>query len=552
MDLARFLVANRLDFEAVGVLQAAAAEDPTLVRQRPFLLLQGIALARMNRAADARRVLATDVIAEDPEAVLWRAVLDARAKRWAPTLAAFRRSKALIDLYPDDMQATLRTAVARAAVEMKDLGAAEAELTAAGQLGPEGAAFDEVALLKGRVAEASGRADAALDVYRRLAETAERPVAAEAGLSYVTLALDRHAIESDEAIARLETLSVVWRGDDVEVGALGRLGRLYAEAGRWRDAFTIARRATRIFPDHEVTRALHEETGRLFEDLFLSGKGEALSRVDALALYFDFKEFTPIGRRGDEIVRRLSDRLVELDLLDQAGDLLAHQVEHRLTGAARATVAARLATVRLMDGKPQAALQAIQATRLPQLPAEIKRARILLEARALSDLSRTDLALEVIAGESGPEIDRLRADILWTGRRWRDAGEAHERLAGTRWQGAEALDDRERLDVLRAAIAYSLAEEALALDRMRTRFSPKMADSRDARTFAFLTQPNAAGTRAFREIARGVTSADTLSDFLAEYRKRYPEAAVAERRRRPAELRPEPQAQAPAAGSARS
>jgi hypothetical protein len=88
--------------------------------------------------------------------------------------------------------------------------------------------------------------------------------------------------------------------------------------------------------------------------------------------------------------------------------------------------------------------------------------------------------------------------------------------------------------VLRAAIAYSLADEVLALDRLRSRFSPKMADSRDARIFAFLTQPKIASTAAFREIARGVTSADTLADFLAEYRKRYPEAAVAERRRGPA------------------
>src|SRR3954447_41594 len=82
IELARFLMANRLDPEAVGVLSAAALDDPTLARQRQFLLLQAIALARANRA-EARRVLASDLVAEDPEAVLWRAVLDARAKRWA-------------------------------------------------------------------------------------------------------------------------------------------------------------------------------------------------------------------------------------------------------------------------------------------------------------------------------------------------------------------------------------------------------------------------------------------------------------------------------------
>jgi hypothetical protein len=293
----------------------------------------------------------------------------------------------------------------------------------------------------------------------------------------------------------------------------------------------MAARANRLFPDNEISRTLHEATGQLLDDLFLSGKGETLSQVDALALYFDFKEFTPIGRRGDEIVRRLSDRLVELDLLDQASDLLQHQVEHRLTGAARATVAARLATIRLMDGKPAAALAALHSTRLPELPAPIKRARMLLEARALSDLSRTELAIEVLQGETGAEIDRLRADVYWTGRRWREAGEAHESLVGTRWQGREALSDRDRLDVLRAAVAYSLGEERLALDRLRVKFAAKMADSADARTFAFLTRPNIANTRPFRDIARSVTSTDTLTDFLTEYRKRYPEAAVAERRK---------------------
>jgi hypothetical protein len=301
-----------------------------------------------------------------------------------------------------------------------------------------------------------------------------------------------------------------------------------------------------MFTDHEITRSLHEETARLFEDLFLTGKGESLSQVDALALYFDFKEFTPIGRRGDEIVRRLADRLVELDLLDQAASLLQHQVDNRLVGAARATVAARLASIRLMDGKPTLALQALHRTRLPELPASINRARLLLEARALSDLSRTDLALEVLEGENGPEVERLRADVLWSGRRWREAGEAHERIVGTRWQEAEPLSQQNRVDVMRAAIAFSLVDDALGLDRLRAKFAAKMGDSADAGTFAFLSQPDVGSTRAFRDLARRVTSADTLSDFLDEYRKRFPDAAVPDRPRVPSlpESGSGPQAQA--------
>ena len=98
-------------------------------------------------------------------------------------------------------------------------------------------------------------------------------------------------------------------------------------------------------------------------------------------------------------------------------------------------------------------------------------------------------------------------------------------------QGDMVLSAQDRSDLMRAAIAYSLADDALALDRLRAKFAAKMADSVDARTFALVTQPNGVASPAFRQIARRVTTADTLADFLAEYRKRYPDAAAAARPR---------------------
>src|SRR4029077_3057750 len=104
-----------------------------------------------------------------------------------------------------------------------------------------------------------------------------------------------------------------------------------------------------------------------FDALFLGGKGDSMPAIEALSLFYDFRELTPIGRRGDEMIRRLSDRLVSVDLLDQAAELLQHQVDHRLQGAARAQVATRLATVYLMNRKPERALAALRATRTAEL-----------------------------------------------------------------------------------------------------------------------------------------------------------------------------------------
>jgi tetratricopeptide (TPR) repeat protein len=542
LDLAGLLLANGLYPESAGVLAHAVEENRTLLEQRPVLLLRGIAALGMRRFREAKDLLSAPVLGEDPEGILWRASLDAAQERWPQALEGFRHAEPVLEFYPESLQAELRLQAARAAIETRDFVFADKELAAAGPV-VSGPGYDKLMFLHARLDQSLGRADLALDAFRILSERAARPLAARATLAYVDLALANDAISPDDAIARLETLAVIWRGDEVEAATLGQLGRLYAKVGRWREAFLIARRANVLFPDSEIARGLHNETARLFEDLFLSGKGDSLSKVDSLALFFDFQEFTPIGRRGDEIVRRLADRLVSLDLLEQAGALLQHQVDNRLYGAARATVAARLATVRLMDGKPALALEALRSTRLPELPQSVNRARLLLEARALSDLSRTDLALEILDGEKGPEIDRLRADILWSGQRWREAGEAHESLVGTRWRGDAPLEAQDRNDLLRAAIAYSLADDAIALDRLRAKFSAKMADSIDARTFDFLTQPNVSSTRAFRDMARRVTSADTLADFLAEYRKRYPDAAAAEPPRRPGLQ--EPQAQPP-------
>ncbi len=251
-----------------------------------------------------------------------------------------------------------------------------------------------------------------------------------------------------------------------------------------------------------------------------------------MALFYDFKEFMPVGRRGDEIIRRLADRLVELDLLDQAAEMLQHQIDNRLQGAQRASVAARLAMVRLMNRQPAEALRALGNTRLAELPRDIRRARQLLEAKALSDLSRTDLALDILTDESGPEVDRLRADILWTARRWREAGEAHERILGEAWRKEEPLlSERERADALRAAVAYVMSEEALAIDRLRTKFAAPMAQTPDARLFGFITGLDRARPGDLRELTRAVANADTLTEFMNEYRKRYPEMATSARGR---------------------
>lgn len=525
--LARGLFANGFDLEGLAALDTAAADDPLIAEARDTLVLRGIMLEHAGRHAEALKALSVPGLAADPEAALWRAAASAGLGDWTSAETGFQKAFHLAEHYPAEIAEGLRAAAAEAAIETGDAETAAARAVERRGLHPF--IRDRLALVRARAAEAMGQNAAALEAYGKLAEGGERPVAAAATLRGALLARAMDKIDIPAAIERLERLALTWHGGPVEEAINAGLARLYLADGRWRAAFAAVRRANQLAPTSPVSRALTAEAQGAFEDLYLAGKGDSLSGIAAVALYFDFKELAPIGRRGDAVVRRLADRLVGLDLLDSAADLLKYQIDNRLTGPSRSAVAARLATVLLMDGKPMQALTALESTDQPELPVELRRARSLVRARALSDLTRTDLALEAIQDEAGPDVSRLRADILWSARRWREAGEAHEALLGEVWRSGAPLDEGARGDVVRAAIAYDLAGERIGLERLKGKFSGPMALGPDARTFALLTGDGATRTPGFRTIAARATKADTLSAFLAEYRKRYPEAAVPDR-----------------------
>src|SRR5580704_10014296 len=287
------------------------------------------------------------------------------------------------------------------------------------------------------------------------------------------------------------------------------------------------RSAMAAHPDSAMTRQIQDEAAATFDSLFLAGKGDAMPAIDALALFYDFRELTPIGSRGDEMIRRLADRLVSVDLLDQASDLLQYQVDHRLQGAARAQVATRLAVIYLMNRKPDRALATLRATRTADLSNDLRNQRLLFEARALSDLGRHDLALEVIGNIEGREAIRLRSDILWSARRWDDSAEQIELMYGDRYKDFQPLTDIERQDILRAEIGYALAEDTLGLGRFRDKYAAKMAATPDARAFEIVSAPLGTSGEEFGAIAHAAASVDTLESFLRDMKARYPDSAAA-------------------------
>jgi hypothetical protein len=526
LELARFYLARDLYPEAKGVLDVVLGKDLPKGEAAPALVLHAIAAELMGRPADALKDLANPPVGDHFDAPLWRSLAYADLGKWPEARQGFKNVEAAITTLPIELQRVVTRAALQAAMEMRDFAEAGKLLETLEALGT---ARDEasVLLLKGRVAEGLGRMADALAAFEAAAAGSNRPAAAQGRLRALVLRNALGRMSRADAINDLESLTTAWRGDATEQEAQQLLGRLYAEEGRYRDALAAMRIAMTARADTDMVRRAQDEAAALFDALFLGGKVDALPPVEALSLFYDFRDLTPVGRRGDEMIRRLSDRLVSVDLLDQASALLQHQVDHRLQGAARAQIASRLAVIYLLARKPDRALQTLQASRTADLPNELRNQRLLLEARALSDNGRHDLALEVVANLQGREVDRLRADVLWVARRWREAGEQIEKLYGERWREFPPLSEAERADILRAALAYSLADDAIGLDRFRQKYAAKMAEGPDKRAFAVAIDRGAADSAEFAEIAKKISAADTLDSFLRDVRAHYPQTVPA-------------------------
>jgi predicted negative regulator of RcsB-dependent stress response len=181
------------------------------------------------------------------------------------------------------------------------------------------------------------------------------------------------------------------------------------------------------------------------------------------------------------MVRRLARRLVDVDLLDQAAELLKYQVDNRLEGLARSIVSTDLALVQLMNRQPEKALQAINDSRSTLLPAALAAERRVIEARAWNELGKPDHALEILAADKSAEATELRNDIAWRKKVWTQAGPAFEKELGDRWKAVDnPLSEEDETRLLRSAVSYSLANDTKALARLKQRFSPLVEKARQA------------------------------------------------------------------------
>ncbi len=517
LELARFMFAYGNMRDVLGLLRLIEQEDPGLVATTQVRAMWGVAALLVGDVDEAERHLKHPSLDSQPEAALWRGALamvqgDARTAR-----VQLGRSADLYRNYPAPFANRLNLLNAEARVFTGDYPGAESLIDAVLANQPTASEHAQAMYLRGRLALAQGDREKALQIWGDLERAPLTPARTAAALDRIELLVEDSKMSQAEAIAALDRLRFSWRGDELEFRILTRLGRLQLAAKDYRAGLATLRNALRLFPNHREAKSIIADMSAAFTAAFESA-GEEMSPVTAIAMFEEFRELVPVGQRGDEMAQRLIDRLISVDLLDRAGDLLEHQIKFRLSGEEKAKAGTKLALVRLLDRKPEAALEALKLSADAGMAAPLVLERARLEARALADLGRTAEALQRLEGDGAREADELRADILWRAQDWAGAAKVLSRLVGAPTDAG--LPDEDARRAIHLAVALSLADDREGLKQLDARIGTAMRQGPYADIYKVVVSETGGPAADVQDAARRAAAAAPFQSFLASYRER--------------------------------
>lgn len=521
--LAQLYLSQGKASEAITVLKKLAEESPIYFTRNKLHALLGAAQFMNNQYLQAETSFKHATLADEKELNFWRDLLGVllRGEGLADYQAYHNK---YIRHYPPLMRQRLAVSAADHFINLKKYNKALKIFDTLNKNNMIEEINDKVQFMIARVLAGTTQKDAARLMWQQLAQDVDnRYIRPRALFAMTNLDLAENKITIKEAIGQLEALRIVWRGDEFEITLLTLLTRLYEEEKMYREALRAYREIVTYFPNHPKNLEITARMAEIFRKLFNENGAQAMPPLQALALYYEFRNLTPIGQEGDKMIQNLADRLTDIELLHRAAALLQHQVEFRLSGEERSRVGARLALVHLLRRKPKEALNVLELTGFGDNPESLQQQRALLTARALMELGEGERAYQLLEGNDTREAGLLKLSILWKKQRWAELIQVGEELMGDRKDPSLQLS-KEEFDVLtKLAIGYVFDKQPGQLQYLRDYFSPLIDAKEDKELFAFITDDTKIDPRNMEKLGEQISR---MESFLESYRKKIKEGGL--------------------------
>ena len=468
MELADFLFAHGFMYEARGLLKNIEQSD-TIYDKNKLMMMQG-AIAWVNNDYELARRLIDKVESERDnerkhlEHKFWQSLI--KTSQLPETLSDMNynaNKDSLLLHYPQFLQ----HAFAIKSIEselMHDERLDSAEITLDDLEGVPINNRGYLLYLEGILAQKRGELLKSAKIWQKLShDVLDRKNRVLASIALVRQQRYLNKMTVKEAINILDPLTIVWKNDPIEIELLEYLGELLLEDKQLINALNTWKAATQSNAFSSRQLKLTSRMSQLFTEIFLNEDKEFISDLKAIALYYDYRELTPIGKKGEQVIDTLIKRLINIDLLDRAAELMEHQIQYRKKGVDRENVITRLAEIYLMDNKADNAMKTLSMKKYAQISPEDIRKRYFLQVLSLLELERMPQALALLKNDLSDDAQDLKRHIYWKYHFWPDLIQLLEPKVDIIKEAAysnKALDKQELEMLLRLAVAYNMNNQS--------------------------------------------------------------------------------------------
>lgn len=518
LELAKFFFANGYAPETLGVVRVAIDDIPLLEDDPSVRILRGGANFLMGRYDEALNDFTHESLEGNDEGRLWAAATNAVIGDRIGSARDLRFTGSIARDYPRALKMPLGILIAEVSAETGDGQGAKLFFEALNLENPRPAEEAMLKYAEGKLHELDGNFEVAIAAWEEVLAGDHRPSRARARVARTEMLLKLRRIDHREAIEEYEKLRFAWRGDRREFSNLRRLGSLYLDEGFYREGLSTLKSAATHFREFPEAPEITKQMSDTFNALFLGNEADQLDPVKAIAIYNEFKELTPAGARGDEMIRNLADKLVEVDLLDRAAGILQAQVQFRLQGEEKARVGARLALIYTFAREYEKGLDVLDGTAGAGISEDMVTQRRHLRAQVLMGLNRDAEALALLERDDSEPADLLRTELFWTSGNWLEAAKSLRLLVKSSGAKAdEAIDDRQAARLINYAIALTNSGGERAVSQLKRDYGTAMAGTKFAEAFSLVTTPSVIGVLAPGRVSAKVQEAET---FLTAYRSK--------------------------------
>jgi tetratricopeptide (TPR) repeat protein len=513
LRLAQLYLGEGMAAESIAVLDVINRTNPSFYRSAKLNALRGAGNFLMYRFIESARDFAASELNNNKEVGYWRAVLSDLLGNAGQTYDFLEMNPDYISKYPPLFRQRLVIVAADRAIGAKEYNTALRIFDTLQQENLLESINVYIKFLMAKISMSTGQQEDANEALDKIAEDMKYPFV-RARAEFTRIARDMEAgMSREKAKERLERLRLGWHGDGLELQVLTLLGDLYYEDKDYVNAMRVWNNAVQSFPNTAGSIEMTSKMQEAFIVMFNEGATDRLPPLEALAIYYEYRNYMPRGIAGNEMMERLADRLIGIDLLDQAAELLDRQMRSQTEKEARSKLGAKLAATHLMSHQPEKALSVLQDSVYGENPVLLRLLRNRLTAEAMVELKQYDKAMQTLGQDDSDDAERIRIAVYWQERDWPKLTASVERLLKARPDITAPVSIDESEQLMKLALAYVFQNNKEQLQYLRDYFGPLMADSPNQEIFDFITRgditPN---SRNFDQVMQSLTNTRSFVD----------------------------------------